>query len=284
MLGKLFPCPWKQALFALLSGADLALTCWLLERSGGLVYEANPLASWWLARAGWAGLVCFKAAVVFLVLGLTAVIFRQRPRAADRLLGFGCAGLALVVLYSSALCRSPYAATPQEFNDWLDRSVNRAARREYGKHEALRYLLKRGGQDLVARRCSLREAQERVAASERGSDLRWLRGLAASYPGRPPQEVIAACLILRAVDSLEGEPRKARQVALRLEREFELTYGNSLPPFHRKFLGRFAPEDAGRADRASGRAPGEDARPSARRGRPRAFTRPPLPSSFISVF
>jgi hypothetical protein len=251
MMGTLFPCPWKQALFALLSGADLALTCWLLERSGGQVFEANPVAGWWLARAGWAGLAGFKAAVVLLVLLLAAVIFRQRPRAADRLLGFGCAGLALVVLYSSALCRSPSAATVQDVNDLLDRTVNSEARRDYGKHQVLQSLLNEGGEDLVARRCSLREAQERVSASEMGGDPRWLRGLTGPNPGHSPQELIAACIILRAVDSLEDDPHKARQVALRLEREFELTYGNSLPPFHRKFLGRVAPEGAGRANRAA---------------------------------
>lgn len=62
------------------------------------MYEANPLANWWLSRHGWLGMASFKAAVVLAVVGLTAVLARSRPRMAGSVLG-------LVVLYSLALCR-----------------------------------------------------------------------------------------------------------------------------------------------------------------------------------
>src|SRR5262245_36528876 len=107
------PHPGKQLLFILLSLADLALTGWLLGRPGAEVYEANPVARWWLAHYGWPGFAGFKAAVVGLVIALSAVIARSRPRAAGRVLGLGCAGLAAVVLYSAALCPAA-ARSPQE--------------------------------------------------------------------------------------------------------------------------------------------------------------------------
>jgi hypothetical protein len=96
--------PRKQLLFVVLSLADLTLTCWLLGHSEGQVYEVNPVAGWWLARHGAAGLAGFKGAVVLLVLTLTAVISRRKPQTAGRILTFGCVSLIFVVLYSVALC------------------------------------------------------------------------------------------------------------------------------------------------------------------------------------
>jgi hypothetical protein len=97
--------PGKQLLFALLSLIDLSLTWWLLSRSGGQVYEGNPVARWWLANHGWLGLAVFKVGGVLLVVGLAAVISHYRPRAGGRVLGFACAALTVVVLYSASLCR-----------------------------------------------------------------------------------------------------------------------------------------------------------------------------------
>jgi hypothetical protein len=95
--------PRKQILFALLSLADLTLTCWLLGHSDGQIYEANPVARWWLAQHGAVGLAGFKGAIVLFVLTLTVVISRHKPRAAGRILTFGCVSLVFVVLYSAAL-------------------------------------------------------------------------------------------------------------------------------------------------------------------------------------
>jgi hypothetical protein len=113
VLRKTFLRPAKQSLFTLLSLADLALTWWLVKQSAGHVYEANPLAHWCLARAGWAGLACFKAAIVLLVLTLVGLIVRRSPATADRLLNFACAAVALVVLYSTFLCGTTRAFAEQ---------------------------------------------------------------------------------------------------------------------------------------------------------------------------
>jgi hypothetical protein len=105
--------PGKQLLFAALSLTDLSLTWWLLSHSDGQVYESNPVARWWLANHGWLGLAGFKVVGVLLVIGLAAVISRYRPRAAGRVLGFACAALTVVVLYSASLCRG-ISRAPEE--------------------------------------------------------------------------------------------------------------------------------------------------------------------------
>src|SRR5262245_5881822 len=98
--------------FALLSAADFALTRHLLENSGS-TYEANPVANWLLQRHGWSGLAAFKVAVGLLVAVVVATIYFYRPRAAQRLLAFGCSALAIVVLYSGALAVAhPAGLTP----------------------------------------------------------------------------------------------------------------------------------------------------------------------------
>jgi hypothetical protein len=243
-MSKLFPHPGMQLLFALLSGADLGLTCWLLGHSGGSVYEANPVAGWCLARHGWGGLAGFKGAVVLVVLGLTALIFRRRPRAAGRLLGFGCAGLALVVLYSAALCRTARttARTSAQINQEYEHTINREARREFRLHLDFQAVMRGACEDLLAGRSTLREAQGRVAATDRAKDPRWLRALAVHHPGRSPGELIAACIIQYAVTEQAGKPRAAWRLALRLEREFEHSYGSPCPLHHRASLRGTGPE------------------------------------------
>ena len=49
-------------------------------------------------------------------------------------------------------------------------------------------------------------------------------------------EVFAACVLSHAVVSLSNDPQAAWRLALRLEREFQLTYGSAPPLHHRGFL------------------------------------------------
>ena len=70
-----FPSP-RMSLFCALSAADFLLTWWLLHRSNGRVYEANPVAAGLLVELGWAGLAAFKVVVVLLAVGSIAAIAR----------------------------------------------------------------------------------------------------------------------------------------------------------------------------------------------------------------
>jgi hypothetical protein len=229
----------KQVLFALLSVADLTLTAWLLGHSDGAVYEANPIARWWLNEHGWLGLIGFKAAAVLLVVALAGLIARSRPRVAGRLLTLGCVALALVVLHNAALCRtaclSPeerLAAVHQQAGDHLV-ELNRQTRQQFVKLQAFRALQARLCQDLGAGRCTLREAAEELAAAEGGRNPHWLLGLAIRFPDLAPEERVAAWLIDNVAFGQQDAPQAARGLTRRLERAFQLTYARPLP---RKYL------------------------------------------------
>jgi hypothetical protein len=224
-------------MFALLSLADLALSWWLLGLPGEQVHEGNLAARWWLDHYGWPGLCAFKAALVVLFGGLAAVISRHCPRTGGRVLGAGCAVLVLVVAYSVALgvglYRSPEA---QELSRALQSAG--AFKEKIRTIEAYRPVLAEVCERLVAGRCSLADAVDRLAATEQGGNL--LRTWASSGPGpgRPPRESLAASVIVHVVRSVENDPQAAWRAALRLEREFELTYGGDPPREHRKVLSR----------------------------------------------
>jgi hypothetical protein len=241
----LFPHPARQFLFALLSLADLALTWWLLSGSNGRVYEANPMARWLLEQHGWAGLATFKAGIVLLVLALCAVVARSRPRAAGRALTLGCAALALVVLYSVGLCRTtlPLAQAgvePEELQQMAE--INRQARAEHQEREAFQAFMEELGRDVLAGRYTLREGVDRLAASKRGQDSSWLHSLIVAHHGRPRQECLAAVLMAHTVrDARRHGHEAAWRITLRLEREFQRSYGSPPPIGHRALLRQPAP-------------------------------------------
>lgn len=89
--------------FILLSLADLALTKLLVEQSGFMIYEANPLAELILKSHGWAGLTLFKLGAVLLISTIICYIGYFRPNTAKRLLTFACLIMSVVVAYSTFL-------------------------------------------------------------------------------------------------------------------------------------------------------------------------------------
>jgi hypothetical protein len=93
------------AVFVLLNLADLFLTWKLMHASGGQVIESNPVAAWWLAAYGWAGMTAFKLGMLLVVGSLVGGIACLRPRAGELLLVFGCGAQSAVVLDSVFLTR-----------------------------------------------------------------------------------------------------------------------------------------------------------------------------------
>jgi hypothetical protein len=215
----------KQFLFALLSGTDLVLTWWLIGNTAGQVYEVNPIASWWLTRFGWIGLVCFKALIVLVVLGLSAVIHYSRPRAAERILRLACASLTIVVLYSTGLCLAAHFAPWESDEEKELAALNADTGRVFQQREAFVNLLADLREDILAERCTLREATDRLAATDAAS----LRPHTALYPNRPLAESLAAFLITHVVNLQKSDPQRAWQISLRLKREYQRTFGHSTP-------------------------------------------------------
>jgi hypothetical protein len=96
----------RLTVFIVLSLADLFLTWLLIRYSGGQIGENNPIASVWLARFGWEGLVVFKVAAMSVVGAAAVLIWARRPRLGKWLLTLGCLLVGMVVLYSYSLLRT----------------------------------------------------------------------------------------------------------------------------------------------------------------------------------
>jgi hypothetical protein len=213
----------KLLLFAGLSLADLALTWLLVRRSGGRVYEANPVAGWWLEHHGWLGLAGFKAGLVLLVIVLTLLISRYRPHFGGLLLGFACSVVTGVLVYSVALAGlvnrheetelPPVVETHEQYTERMDES------REYG------HLMDRLAEDLMTGRCSLTEAVARLGCTRKGHDAAWIRQLHICFPDRTDAQCLASNLITYTICPLAKNPPAARKVEQRLSAEFRSAYG-----------------------------------------------------------
>src|SRR5262249_30268105 len=147
----------KFLAFFLLSALDLVLTWSLLRQKDGTFYEGNPLARWWLAHAGWAGLICFKVVVVLITAWLASAISTRRPRVGGLVLSFACSVVGAVVLYSAMLKEAEGRETGAiaRTNQLLDTEIQSA--RDYLVQ--LRMLRA----DLIQGSCTLREAVEQLA-------------------------------------------------------------------------------------------------------------------------
>ncbi len=217
------PHPGKHLLLALLGLADLALTCALIRNGFGLVYEANPVAAWWISRHGWAGLAAFKVGSLLTGSGLCVVISWRRPRAAGRVLTLGCAATAAVVLYSGHLavaCSGP-----------LDRVRDlreEAARHDRAYFEVLEFyrLEDRLSDDLVAGRLGLSEAVAEMWQAVQAHGQKRLKWIRARHPAPSDDQTLALFLLDRA-QFRHGEADRA--LATRLASEFSSLFGAPPP-------------------------------------------------------
>lgn len=222
--------PGKFALFGVLSVADLLLTLRLVHASGGQVYESNPLASAWLELYGGTGLAIFKGLALLLVAGVVLYIALHRPRAAGKILGFACVATGAVVVYSCFLVglfgKAPHEAHRDEVRQaemhgqHLDRAIS--------QERAYAVLLDQLVQDLIANRCTLADAVERLAGSAKGQDPRWLDLLRKSYPDHTSAESMALHLGYHTLVQVYGNPEHQERVAERLEDEYQSSFGNAV--------------------------------------------------------
>jgi hypothetical protein len=227
----------KIFLFGLLSLADLGLTWLLLERGGGTVYESNPVAGWFLASYGWAGLVGFKAASMSLVIGAASLVAMYRPRCGSLVLTFGCSAAAAVVGYSCYLAgvALPADAEPREAMSRLaDSEKTLVTRVERGWE--YRKVLGKLCADLKAGRCRMGEATERLAASPRARDPEWLRTLHQQYRMRSDADCLATNLVVNCLVPLRRDPAAAERLARRLDRDYRAAFGPARPKLYRRWL------------------------------------------------
>lgn len=192
--------------FVVLSLGDLVVTWWLLECSGRLVCEGNPIADWWLRHYGWLGLASFKSSMVLLVIVLTALTARKRPQVATRTLRFACAALVMVMLHSVAVGRSAQTANESvdEVNNDLE-ELNGPARARTAKIVAYFHLLAEATDDVAAGRSTLSHGVDRLANSARAKDGDYLQSLVRRHPGHSFRE----CLSIEIKWLVFWLPRKA---------------------------------------------------------------------------
>ncbi len=227
LMKTLLPHPRRLVLFLLLNALDLVLTRQLVEPGSPHAYESNPVADWWLHAHGWAGLAGFKAAMVVFAACLFVVVARRRPALGRRALTFSCLVVAGVVLYGGFLLGGNYSSLAairraRELDADMQRRMDHC--REW------RAFQERLDRDLVAGHCSLAEAVERLAGSERARDPVLRKTLRDKFRCATEEERLAAFLVSHAVNSLSGEPRRAEEVAVRLEAEYRAKFGGP-PPF-----------------------------------------------------
>jgi hypothetical protein len=220
----------KLGLFALLNVIDFGLTWYLLRAGGGSVYESNPVAAWWLGHFGWLGLAGFKAAIVAVTAGLGVFIFFRRPQTGHRLLGFGCAALAAVVLYSGYLChdlrRRPNGLDPSEAARYQEsfEQMDAGFRRSLAYRDVLAALT----DDMRCGRCGLKDGVARLEATEQAQDTNWMDHLRLHYPGRTDGECLAVTLVNHIQQEM-GESDTEGTLQRDLETQFLALFGHPLP-------------------------------------------------------
>jgi hypothetical protein len=219
------PHPGKYLLFALLSLADLVMTWALIRHGRGQFYESNPVAAWCLRCHGWTGLAGFKAVAVLLCVALTAAIALRRPRAAGGVLALACAVTAGVVLYACYLrlaCAAPLTRlrTAEEHSARIDAGMAHIP--------GYRRSLTRLAGELSCGRRTLAEAVARLEPAARAIPG-LLSSLRTADGGRSARESLAVSLMCWSVLRAKAEPHSARQLARRLDADFQSAFGGPPP-------------------------------------------------------
>jgi hypothetical protein len=209
-----------------LSLADLALTWALLERASGCAHESNPIASWWLAHFGMPGLAGFKANMVVIVAALVLFVARRRPQTAQRIVVFGCCTLLAVILYSGVLMYRVAAAAPE-----LGRIRESGRNLEHKAHHLRIFMDLRDHlrDDLLARRCTLAEAVDRLATSAHVQNPQWLREPQGRWSGWAAKECLAGHLVTYVLLSRQAGAPGSEQLARELNAQFQSCFNRSLP-------------------------------------------------------
>jgi hypothetical protein len=219
----------KLVVFNLLSGADLWLTWRLMRQGGGLIYECNPVASASLACFGWTGLVVFKATMVAFIGVVAVFISLSRPKTSGRILLFGCLVTACVVTYSCYLSHA-LALRPADVTAWEEaaqRDID--LERQLRQHQAYRHFVDQLRSDMLAGRCSLREAVDALERSSYSPHSVWLAAYQERYPSLSYREHLALHLVYHAIVPLNPDAVGKTQSTKQVLEQYQDAFGKPLP-------------------------------------------------------
>jgi uncharacterized membrane protein YhaH (DUF805 family) len=219
------------SIFVILSILDFAFTMFLVQGSGGVIYESNPIANWFLQHLGWIGLAGFKLSLVAFVAWAALMVSRWRPRLSLGVLSLGCVVMMPVVGYSVQLTWSIATGSDDEGlhqifameSQKLEHQRNLEISQEYRDEvNTLTEQLKEGS-------IALPDAAARLSESRRAHDPRWLDRLHDSFPGCSDEACLAANLVTHVLVALREEPTASAVCQEQMTREFRDAYDCELP-------------------------------------------------------
>jgi hypothetical protein len=157
---------------------------------------------------------------------LVLTVARRRPRVAGQVLTFGCAALLAVLLYSGSLVARVQAASAR-----LEQAEGEgfALQRERDKQLAYAVLRVRMQDDLVARRCTLAEAVDRLAACDWVQSGDWFRSVGRFCPGATTSERLAGNLVKHILFGSTIDPDPTGRLAADLDGQFRCLFGRPAP-------------------------------------------------------
>ena len=222
--------------FLVLSALDLLFTWQLIGTPGTCFFEANPVAGYVLAWAGWWGLGLYKLLCAVTVLGVSALLVARRPWLARGLLAVACPILCLVVGYSACLARSPerrqLLAAHQQAGE-----LNQECRERVEYQE----LLSRVAHEVLRRQRTLvgaaGEIQTRLAAMRYNP----LRALQVYYPTLSDEACLAAAVVHQATYLRQEHLDKGMTSVATLRAEFASAYARPYPTMYGDPYINFAP-------------------------------------------
>lgn len=94
------PLEFEMLAFIFVSALDFLMTAHLLCHPDINFVESNPLAVVFINHWGLKGMLWFKIGTVAVVIGICQIIFRERPKLAQRVLNLGTGTVGSVVVYS----------------------------------------------------------------------------------------------------------------------------------------------------------------------------------------
>jgi hypothetical protein len=220
----------KLLAFGILSVLDLLLTWRLVQASGGQIYESNPVASAWLSRYGWQGLILFKASMVILIGVVVVLISLHRPDYGGRILIFACSVTAAVVLYSFYLSQFVNAsdANRGEESAQLD-GVPTHHQLECRRHD-FEYiaLVDRLSDDLSCNRITLLCAVNELAFWKYGKHPHALQ-MEVRYAAIGDRERLALALLDHMMDTAAAYRHGAEPDLAGLLEQFQAIFGRPMP-------------------------------------------------------
>jgi len=199
----------------LLNAADFAVT-WFLCQDTGDVYEANPVAAWWLQCFGWLGLAGFKAALVLAVVGIAVLLIRHRPRAAWVVLGLGCAAATFAVLAGARLAYSAEDRGRELADVTDDEVVASRLEDEVVRGHNYRAVLLNESERLGAGKTTLAESVKRLGETDKASDPVWLARMRFCFGPMNREQ----CLAINLVETTLTQYRDRRLSPLLVRRMF----------------------------------------------------------------